>query len=81
MADRGERAGDERFRVRHQLPQHVGRDGEIQRFLGREVPVDGAGADTRTAGDLVERDAKTFGRECLLRGPQDPLGPVWRVWV
>jgi hypothetical protein len=40
-----------------------------------------AGADARPAGDLVERDAKTFGRERLLRGPQDPLGPVWRVWV
>ena len=57
----------------------VGRDGEIQRFLGREVPVHGAGANARAAGDLVERDAKALRREQLLRGPQHPLAIAARV--
>ena len=41
--------------------------------------MDGAGADARTAGDLVERDAKAFRREQLLRGPQHPLAVAARV--
>ena len=76
---RGIAGSGEHFCLSHQLLEHVGRDGEIQRFLGREVPVDGSGADARPAGDLVERDAKAVRREHLLRGPQDLLAIVARV--
>jgi hypothetical protein len=43
------------------------------------VPVDGAGADARAAGDLIQRDAEALRREQLLRGPQDPLAIAARV--
>ena len=66
-------------RLRHQLLQHAGGDGEIQRFLGREVPVHGAGANARAAGYLIERDGETLRGKQLLRGPQHLLAIAARV--
>ena len=71
--------GGEHFCLRHQLLYLVDRDSEVQRFLGGEVPVDGAGADARAAGYLIEGDAKTFRREQLLCGPQHLLAVAARV--
>ncbi|MFZ2043748.1 MAG: hypothetical protein WAV12_07115 [Trebonia sp.] len=46
-----------------------------QRLLGGEVPVHGAGADTRPGGDLVERHVIP-GRGESLRGSAEDLLPV-----
>lgn len=51
---RGIASGGEDSGPRRQLLKLIDRDREVQRFLGREVPVDGAGADARTAGYLIE---------------------------
>jgi len=43
-----------------------------QGFLRREMPVDGTGADTRAARDVVERDRDAFSREGLACCGEDP---------
>jgi hypothetical protein len=76
---RGIARGGQGLRLRHQLLNLIDCDREVQRFLGREVPVDRAGANARAARYLIERDAKAFRREHVLRGPQHPLAIAARV--
>jgi hypothetical protein len=70
---RGIAGGGQGFRLRHRLLDLIDRDREVQRLLSRKVPVDGARANARPAGDLVKRDAEALRREHLLRGPKHPL--------
>ncbi len=53
---RGIAGGGEHFCLRHQLLQHIGGDGEIWRFLGGEVPVDGVWATPGAVSWPMESD-------------------------
>src|SRR5271156_6055380 len=62
-------------------------DGVEQRFLGRKVPVDGAGPDSGPTGDLIDRHRQALGRKGFVGDLQHPgavprrVGPQPGYWL
>ena len=56
-----------------QAGEAIGDYRSDQRFLGREVPVDGSGTDASALRDHIERHVGTFLRERRPGGGQHPL--------